>query len=149
MTGVHLRCPKNVYLPLACPISATPAADPIESKLPPTPAVSVTSNHCISSITGFICRIATITGILSTMALRTPTRLFASVGPKPSYIHSLAKERYPIKPSPPTHIITPKKNNSVSHSARATCLKLSNAPISPTCPYSASSFGCGLCVILR
>ena len=30
---------KNVYIPLVCPISATPAAEPIDSMLPPTPAV--------------------------------------------------------------------------------------------------------------
>ena len=26
-----MGCPRNVYLPFACPISATPAADPIDN----------------------------------------------------------------------------------------------------------------------
>ena len=54
ITGVHFKCPKNVYIPFDCPIKATPAADPIESILPPTPAVKVTSSHCESDILGSI-----------------------------------------------------------------------------------------------
>ena len=36
-----------------------------------------------------------------------------------------------MKPKPPTHMMTPKKKSSVSHSARDTSRKLSNAWMSP------------------
>ena len=75
----------NVYVPRACPISATPAALPIESSDPPTPAVSVTSNHCPLSIGGCIDNTANITGILSMSADKTPMATFALVAPKPPY----------------------------------------------------------------
>ena len=42
---VHFRWEANVYSPLACPITATPAAEPIDNIEPPTPAVKVTNNH--------------------------------------------------------------------------------------------------------
>ena len=42
---VHFRWAKKVYIPRAWPITATPAAEPMESIEPPTPAVNVTSNH--------------------------------------------------------------------------------------------------------
>ena len=41
-----------------------------------------------------------------------------------------------MKPRPPTHMMTPKKNNSVSHSTRDTSRKLSNGVVSPISPYS-------------
>ena len=79
---------KKVYIPLDCPIKATPAAEPIESILPPTPAVSVTNSHCESGIEGSIVRTANITGILSTIADKIPTSIFALVAPKSlSLIH--------------------------------------------------------------
>ena len=45
MAHVQRRWSMKVYMPREVPISPTPAADPIDSKLPPTPAVSVTSSH--------------------------------------------------------------------------------------------------------
>ncbi len=39
-------------MPLVCPIKPTPAAEPTASRLPPTPVVSVTSNHCPWDISG-------------------------------------------------------------------------------------------------
>jgi hypothetical protein len=55
----------KVYCPLEVPINATPAAEPTESSVPPTPQVSVISNHWKWLISGPILRIANITGILS------------------------------------------------------------------------------------
>ncbi len=40
------RCALKEYCPRACPMRPTPAADPIDSRLPPTPAVKVTRSHC-------------------------------------------------------------------------------------------------------
>jgi len=75
-----------VYVPLAVPIKATPAADPIASMLPPVPAVSVTRSHCPRDITGSMDKTANITGILSTIAEKIPTSEFAMVGPRSVYI---------------------------------------------------------------
>ena len=88
ITGVHFKCPKNVYIPFDCPIKATPAADPIESILPPTPAVKVTSIHCESGIVGSIVNTANITGMLSTIADKIPTRILAVVAPRSVYINT-------------------------------------------------------------
>ncbi len=88
MTGVHFRCPKKVYIPFDCPINATPAAEPIDSILPPTPAVRVTNNHCESGIAGSIVKTANITGMLSTIADNIPTSILALVAPKSVYINA-------------------------------------------------------------
>ena len=110
MTGVHFKCPKKVYIPFDCPIKATPAAEPIESILPPTPAVRVTSNHCESGIEGSMVNTANITGMLSTIADKIPTSMLAFVAPKSVYINAETYSKYPMKPNPPTAKITPKKN---------------------------------------
>src|SRR5690242_17321931 len=60
----------------ACPMSATPAALPIDSKDPPTPVVNVTSSHSRCVMLGDICRTANMTGTLSTSAESKPTRTF-------------------------------------------------------------------------
>ena len=60
-------------------MSATPAAEPMESKLPPTPAVRVTSSHWPMDMSGFMVRTANMTGMLSMRADNTPTRMFAVV----------------------------------------------------------------------
>ena len=69
---------------------------------------------------------ANITGILSTIADKTPTIELAIVGPNPSYNISETNDRYPIKPKPQTLRMTPKKKNNVSHSALEIFLKKSN-----------------------
>lgn len=73
MAGVHLRWLKNVYFPLACPMRATPAAEPMDKRLPPTPAVRMTKSHCPSDISGFMVNTANMIGILSTIADKVPT----------------------------------------------------------------------------
>src|SRR5437667_177253 len=55
-------------MPRACPISATPAAEPIDSRLPPTPVVSVISSHWPSGMSGCIVSTAYISGMLSSTA---------------------------------------------------------------------------------
>jgi hypothetical protein len=52
-------------MPRACPMSATPAAEPIDNSDPPTPAVSVTNNHCPRDISGSMLKTANMTGMLS------------------------------------------------------------------------------------
>ena len=74
-------------------MSATPAADPIDSMLPPTPAVSVTRSHWFKSISGCICSTATMTGMLSTMADRIPTSVLAIVGPNSTYMYAETMSR--------------------------------------------------------
>ena len=69
---------------------------------------------------------ANITGILSTIADKIPTIEFAIVAPKPIYSISETNDKYPIKPSPPTLRMTPKKKSKVSHSAHEIFLKKSN-----------------------
>ena len=60
-------------MPCACPIRATPAAEPMDSSDPPTPAVSVTSSHWPCDISGFIASTANMIGMLSMMADASPT----------------------------------------------------------------------------
>ena len=73
----------KVYWPFDCPISATPAADPTDSMLPPTPQVSVMSSHWPWSMAGFICSTAYMIGMLSTIADSVPMVMLAQVGPRP------------------------------------------------------------------
>ena len=80
----------KVYEPRACPMSATPAAEPTDSIEPPTPAVSVTSNHWYrpsgpDPMSGFMPSTANITGTLSRIAEMTPTPTLATVGPSSPY----------------------------------------------------------------
>ena len=107
MAHVHFRWDANVYSPLACPITATPAAEPIDNIEPPTPAVKVTNNHWYKSMSGEIANTANIIGMLSKIAERTPTRILALVTPKSPYIQFEPIVRYPRAPSPPTHKIIP------------------------------------------
>jgi len=125
MTGVHLMWLAKVYLPLAVPISATPAADPTDNILPTMPHVSVTSSHWKCGISGCILRIENMTGILSTIAEVAPRNTLVVVGPHWPYIFVEAISRYPIKANPPTLNMTPKKNSSVSHSTIFIALKIS------------------------
>ena len=71
-------------MPRAWPMTATPAAEPIDNIEPPAPAVSVISSHWNKSISGDISSTANITGILSISAEAKPTRILAVVGPSPS-----------------------------------------------------------------
>ena len=41
MAGVHFKWDKKVYMPRDRPMRATPAAEAIDNRLPPTPVVSV------------------------------------------------------------------------------------------------------------
>ncbi len=61
-------------------MSATPAAEPIDSKLPPTPAVRVTSSQLPTDISGCIDSTANITGMLSTTEESSPTSTLAQMG---------------------------------------------------------------------
>ena len=71
-------------MPLAWPMRATPAAEPIERIDPPTPQVRVISSHWPSVICGSILSTANISGMLSTMADKAPMIMLAVVGPKPA-----------------------------------------------------------------
>jgi len=66
-------------------MTATPAADPMDSSEPPMPAVRVTSSHCPSLISGNMVNTANITGMLSITAEITPTSTLATVGPRSTY----------------------------------------------------------------
>ena len=69
---VSILMPKECVISFRWPINATPAADPIDSMLPPTPAVKVAKSHCPVSISGNIVSTAYITGMLSTIADKIP-----------------------------------------------------------------------------
>ena len=74
-----------MYSPREAPISATPAAEPTESMLPPTPQVRVIRSHWPWSIGGFIWITAYMIGMLSTIADSAPMTTLAQVWPQPSY----------------------------------------------------------------
>jgi len=72
MAHVQRKFATNVYVPRACPMSATPAALPTDSGEPPTPLVSVTSSRWPVDISGAICSTPNMTGTLSITAENRP-----------------------------------------------------------------------------
>ena len=63
------------------PVSATLAADPMDSIYPPTPAVNVTSGQCQLFILGSMASRANMTAMLPTRAESNQTETLANVGP--------------------------------------------------------------------
>src|SRR5690625_7678950 len=83
MTGAHFRWPIKVYIPRAWPISATPAAEPIDNRLPPTPAVNVINNQLPMDMSGLMVNTANMIGILSITADSTPRKIFTDAALQP------------------------------------------------------------------
>ena len=74
-------------------MSPTPAADPTARSDPPTPAVSVSSSHCVVVISGSVCSTAYVMGMLSMTADSAPSATFAMLGPKLPYMNVDSAER--------------------------------------------------------
>ena len=64
-------------------MTATPAAEPIDSRLPPTPAVSVISSQWPWDMSGSMVRTANMTGMLSITADTIPKAMLAQVAFQP------------------------------------------------------------------
>src|SRR5690625_7519747 len=93
MTGAHFRWPIKVYIPRAWPISATPAAEPIDNRLPPTPAVNVINNQLPMDMSGLMVNTANMIGILSITADSTPRKIVTDDALQPAYQVSDSRAR--------------------------------------------------------
>ena len=89
------------------PIKPTPAAEPTENKLPPTPAERVMSSHSDFDMAGSVDKTAYIIGMLSMTALNNPMRIHAAFAPKTRNELCESSSKYPKTPKPQTHMITP------------------------------------------